>query len=47
MLRFTDKLPGGKDKINSEKIKTLNYFLKNSHIFKIIISLLVLRFKAI
>ena len=35
MLRFTDKLPGGKDKINSEKIKTLNYFLKNSHIFKL------------
>ena len=35
MLHFTDKLPGGKDKIKNEKIKTLNYFLKYNNIFKL------------
>ena len=35
MLHFTDKLPGGKDKIKNEKIKTLNYFLKNNNIFRL------------
>ena len=35
MLYFRDKLPGGKDIIKNEKIKTIKYFIKNSKTFKL------------
>ena len=35
MLKFRDKLPGGKDIIKNEKIKTIKYYIKNRQIFKL------------
>ena len=35
MLKFRDKLPGGKEVIKKEKIKTIKYYVKNSQIFKL------------
>ena len=35
MLNFRDKLPGGKDIIKNEKIKTVKYFIKNNKIFNL------------
>ena len=35
MLYFRDKLPGGKDIIRNENIKTVNYFVKNSSVFRL------------
>lgn len=35
MLYFRDKLPGGKDIIKNEKIKTINYFVKNNDVFRL------------
>ena len=33
MLYFRNKLPGGRNEIRKEKIKTINYFIKNSRFF--------------
>jgi hypothetical protein len=35
MLNFRDKLPGGKDSIKNEKIKTIKFFIKNSKFFRL------------
>lgn len=35
MLKFRDKLPGGKDIIKKEKIKTIKYYIKNRQNFKL------------
>ena len=35
MLHFRDKLPGGRDIIRNENIKTANYFIKNSGVFRL------------